>query len=879
MREITEETYNLLKSQNMLAQNKYNYEMKLEGVEQYGDVVGTFENGIHDNAGSMVMDFVIRNDGKVFVMYNISENIYYKVLNNEQELLSTNKAIEGGTLFYTIQSPFSELHRKRFSLLKLRSGKIMVFIYEVGIYGSIPHSVKIYESNSGLGTDLEYKRDLIVQERNNGDNTWARGIIGNAIELANGDLLLSGNISYYNYSTFNVHRISVYKSTDGGITWVRKYGQESTFNRLFRYGNFVQFDNVIFCNFIENYYSKLLFSSNYGETWTYIDNAFPAFFGTGFANKYTFDFLKVGTHLYQIRGKFGTNDDPHRLFKYKGALPPTYNDLNNVSNWDIVYEKVFAPNDGAKAHTFRHTPRGNIIYGTDKVQSGVNPYTIFGVKLKEYSAPLNAISINISKGRGGSNTLNIAVDNTNGRLNPNNPDSDLYGIIGLNKQVILKQGYGEELVEVFTGLIDSFDMKSFPHVMDISCRDLLKMALDQTVTELASHTLYFENQPLETIFSYLCYLAGLETGEIEATGINITKEFSWQSYADAFQFLADLASFEYGADEYGKIYFRRDFQPDDLAIAYTFEEGQDITSLQYQLSDADLFAKVVVYGKSGEDIIAFEAPFLDAAKYNILPQKIMKIDATEASTIGELQKIANRAIYLMNSRTAVVRFSAIAVPWLQIGDFIQVNETSSRSAGIYRIVNMSLKMDDKSFLMDLECYYYGDSINPGTLPEDTATQTPNASLNLIPEMTSNTTPQGVARASSVLALYNNDYQPWNALNSTSDDLYWNASAAYGWIEYQFAEKTIIDKYMLKARQDTTYNKAMPKNWTFEAFDGEKWIVLDTRTNQINWGVHEERSYNFTNTTAYSKYRLNVSANNGYTRLQLEQLSMYYRGGV
>jgi hypothetical protein len=143
-------------------------------------------------------------------------------------------------------------------------------------------------------------------------------------------------------------------------------------------------------------------------------------------------------------------------------------------------------------------------------------------------------------------------------------------------------------------------------------------------------------------------------------------------------------------------------------------------------------------------------------------------------------------------------------------------------------------------------------------------------------MTSNTAPSGVARASSI---YNGTYEPWQALNSTSEDYYWNSIAATGWIEYQFTELTIVDKYMLKARQALEYNDAMPKAWTFEAFDGETWIVLDTRTNQAAWGISETRQYLFTNTQAYSKYRLNVSANNGYTRLQLEQLAMYYGGGA
>jgi hypothetical protein len=133
----------------------------------------------------------------------------------------------------------------------------------------------------------------------------------------------------------------------------------------------------------------------------------------------------------------------------------------------------------------------------------------------------------------------------------------------------------------------------------------------------------------------------------------------------------------------------------------------------------------------------------------------------------------------------------------------------------------------------------------------------------------------VARSSSV---YTSAYEPWQAFNSTDTDLYWNAITNTGWIEYQFQEKMIVDKYSLKARQSLDYNDAMPEAWTLEGFDGAAWVVLDTRSAQTSWGVSEVRTYLFANTVAYSKYRLNVSANNGYNRLQLEQLAMYYGGG-
>lgn len=879
MREISQETQEILKSQRMLGVNKYNYELKLEGVDFYSGINeikrGYVIDSDHDDPHKFA-DFVIRSDGKVLFAYIKEEKIYLKIIENEQTMVSVNDIGADGDLFYTL-SAHMDGDFSCFSLLRLKNGKILLFINDIGnMVGPIPMGTRVYISNNGLGDDFILHTILSEHNKQIDGSTYNKRLVSKGTQAENGDIFIMSAGDPYYANNFLYSSLVVYKSIDNGINWSIVHSYTGSILLITHLNNMVLSDNTLFITANNHHlgrYVDLFISKDYGVTWEYIKNAFNNLPIQHISNdwKYLIDFYHDrDNNLYLLAGGV----DNIILYKYINSISVTKDNLNNLDNWEEISNSITMSE--LDIGRFLFSPNGTIHYLHVHVGRAIGDIAMIR---EEYSAPIKASSISISKGRGGANTLNLSIDNSNGAINPKNQESPLYNIINLNKQIIVKQGYGSDMIETFTGLIDSFQMKSYPHTIEISCRDHLKKALDQTITESGSHTVSFASQPIEAIFGYLCYLAGIETGEIDETGITISKEFSWQTYADAFQFLADLASFEYGADEYGKVYFKRDHQPDEIAIAYTFEEGLDITSLSYQLADNDLYYMVKVYGKSGDSVISYSAPFPDAAKYNIMLQKILKVDATEASTVAELKKIADRSIYLMNSRTAIVNFSAVAVPWLQVGDFIQVNESSSMSAGIYRISSLNLKMTDKDFLMDLQCYYYGDSIETGTLPEDTATQTGDPLLNLIPEMTSNTSPSGVARASSVLILYDNDYQPWNALNSTSDDLYWNAVSQYGWIEYQFTEKTIIDKYMLKARQAIDYNKAMPKNWTFEGFDGEKWITLDTQSNQTAWGIHEERSFDFDNTTAYAKYRLNVSANNGFHRLQLEQLAMYYRGGA
>jgi hypothetical protein len=873
MRTISEATLAILKSQTMLEQNKFNCEVKLEGYD--AGYSGIESSVLKSNANVSCFDFEITSNGQVLVVYKYGLGIYLLTIASLDLLLSTDNIITGGTLFYTLAS---SVYENCISIKRIANGQLLLFIADNGrLSTGVPQSTKCYVSVNGLGTDFTLRSTVATMARlkEAGASNYEKNFVAKPAQLSDGSLVLSAP-KYASYSGYDQSQYSTYKSIDNGITWTLKGNVTHRYYTLSgsMYGDIINIRDCVFCTCRVNYlnwFGMLFFSADKGETWTMYFAAYSDF--PSYSS--TYKYATLGYNSFENKMYLSINEvealreyDIYQSVEVPDVISPAW--INTLGNWNKIASNVIATDVWQRLTTLQD---GKIIL-THK-QHSADASNILGYNRTLYSAAFPASSISISKGRGSANTMTIGVDNNEAALNPLNPDSDLFGILNLNKQVIVKMGYGDDLIETFTGLIDEFTMKSYPHLMEISCRDNLKKALDQTITEGNQNTVSFTDTAIESIFGYLCYLAGIETGTIETTGISISKIFSWQSYADAFQFLADLASFEYGADEYGKLFFRRDYQPNNMAISYTFEEGIDIKSMSYKMADGDLYYRVKAYGKSGDTIIVYDAPFVDAAKYNILSQKVLKVDVAEAKTVGELRTIAERALYLMKSRTAIVDFEAIAVPWLQVGDFIQVYERSSMSTGIYRISSMTLNLTPKTFTMRITCYYYGDSIVVGELPTETATQTADPNLNLIPEMTSNTTPSGVARASSI---YNGTYEPWQALNSTDADYYWNSIAATGWIEYQFTELTIVDKYMLKARQAIEYNDAMPKNWTFEAFNGEIWIILDTRTNQSAWGISETRQYLFANTQAYSKYRLNVSANNGYSRLQLEQLAMYYGGG-
>jgi hypothetical protein len=79
----------------------------------------------------------------------------------------------------------------------------------------------------------------------------------------------------------------------------------------------------------------------------------------------------------------------------------------------------------------------------------------------------------------------------------------------------------------------------------------------------------------------------------------------------------------------------------------------------------------------------------------------------------------------------------------------------------------------------------------------------------------------------------------------------------GWLAYEFKTPKAINQYIiLRTYQNTLSN--MPRDWTFEGWSGSSWVILHTVTGNTALSY----TGTFTNTTAYKKYRINITSNNG-----------------
>ena len=147
------------------------------------------------------------------------------------------------------------------------------------------------------------------------------------------------------------------------------------------------------------------------------------------------------------------------------------------------------------------------------------------------------------------------------------------------------------------------------------------------------------------------------------------------------------------------------------------------------------------------------------------------------------------------------------------------------------------------------------------------------SQDLVPDMTSYTSPSGTVIYDSE---YSSDYRAWMAFDDSSASTAWVShlnvnSSNPAYLGYDFGSNKRISRYLMTVEES---NSRSPKDWTFEGWNGSQWVVLDTRTG-INheWANEVTREFSFNNNNNYTKYRINVTSQNGTNGLYIKNFEM------
>lgn len=94
-----------------------------------------------------------------------------------------------------------------------------------------------------------------------------------------------------------------------------------------------------------------------------------------------------------------------------------------------------------------------------------------------------------------------------------------------------------------------------------------------------------------------------------------------------------------------------------------------------------------------------------------------------------------------------------------------------------------------------------------------------------------------------------------------------------WLTLEFEEAPVINVYRLTSGNDAPGRD--PRDWQIlGSNDGENWEVLDERMGQTFTGRNQTREFYFSNDTAYTYYRLDITSNNGAGLFQMSEWQVF-----
>lgn len=106
------------------------------------------------------------------------------------------------------------------------------------------------------------------------------------------------------------------------------------------------------------------------------------------------------------------------------------------------------------------------------------------------------------------------------------------------------------------------------------------------------------------------------------------------------------------------------------------------------------------------------------------------------------------------------------------------------------------------------------------------------------------------------------------IDNTSSTKYLTQHSA-AWVRFQPNTAQVVVQYTITSANDVPNRD--PKNWTLQGSNnGTSWTTLNTQTNQSFSARYQKKTYSFSNSTAYTYYRLNVTAVQSGSIMQMSE---------
>ena len=786
----------LLKSKVMVGDNRPSAKVEVEGMPAssiFTDII--YSEGkvlVHQcddgTTAGFYSNFITDVSGVEFcIVRDLVSGILKKgvMANNEDYLIKDHPITALYDIGVTIANPalstgsyFPTYLYKRFD------GSILLLVYHK-MTTSQDSWMDCYKSATGSGEDFIFQCEVFREAYSTSNVSDNKQGIVNIIKTSTGAFIL--NIAAVNRysSAYAFTGARICRSEDLGATWTTTYRQIS-FSKN-EQSQIVQLsDGTIMGFLLYGGTSRNIFkSTNDGVTWV-LDDINDAALGWNNTAVYPFPtgLLVKGAHIYMVT--FDSNET-QSIFCYIENYTD-YAQIRNFNTW-MKTDSYFNYNPRTFTSLYENYA-GRIVY--QFYYSNYNKMAGFEAP-PPVIFPVKSIEVDMSKGMASQST--IVIENVGGIYTPDKAGAWSHRLWP-NKQVVVKLGYGATQPAVFTGLIDKVSIRSFPQEIEITCRDMLKRALDQLVYLVTGdartiYTVLYQWQTPEYIFRDLAVKAGWADANVytEYSGITIEAiTFTHEAIADAFQRLAEMSGFEFYCDEIGVLRFvhatdrspaltsvsatmigtdytgvvgipagypmvdgsvvvkiaggavtyvedldytvRLGSSTENAAIcrieggsitdgqtvyvscvyaAWVFKEGEDIISLDYSITDQEIYRRIIVISQDANGkFVRGDEDFDGVQYYGVLPHKVMIVQAGDlASSNEQCTSIAERTGAATLTKPREATFEAVGNPYIQVGDCIQVIESSSTISEIYRITSLTHSVTPAGYRTRMTAYHYG----------------------------------------------------------------------------------------------------------------------------------------------------------------------------
>lgn len=229
------------------------------------------------------------------------------------------------------------------------------------------------------------------------------------------------------------------------------------------------------------------------------------------------------------------------------------------------------------------------------------------------------------------------------------------------------QGYGDQIMNTFTGYVDEYTAGIFPNTWDMKCRDVLKRAEDIWLDDT---DVTYSSSQAETAVADLLSRAGLS---VTAGTTNFTigdthpVTFKLVSVLDACQQIAALIGWRIWAGAAGTINFQKRKPRQAGTPEWTYQYGVNVLKRDYSKTDKDLRNRIVVLGywdpANAAPIKAVH--YAPSAYTNTYRTAILSSELIDTQPMADT--IASWMLYDLNSLTYVYKFECAGNPLIDVG--------------------------------------------------------------------------------------------------------------------------------------------------------------------------------------------------------------------